>query len=153
MSDDGVAYREATASAAAIQAHLALADDVRQGLLARGVDSGCYAAKLAARATTFEAWLDGALVGLVAAYLNDPAGRIGYITNVSVVAAARGNGIALALLRRCLDRAMAGGFHTVMLEVSRDNRQAIALYGRIGFEALPAAGERVPMQIALNRGN
>lgn len=149
MSPDAVLLTQSTASSEAILAHLTAAADVRAALLARGVDISAYAAKLARHATTCEAWQDGALVGLVAVYLNDTASRAGFITNLSVLASARRQGIASALLRMCIELALAGQFDSLVLEVSNRNTAAMALYRKFGFQQMDCGGDSRTLRLTL----
>jgi [ribosomal protein S18]-alanine N-acetyltransferase len=55
------------------------------------------------------------------------------ILTVAVAPAARGQGIARALLARHLGRLAALGIARVFLEVDDGNRPALKLYGRAGF--------------------
>jgi ribosomal-protein-alanine N-acetyltransferase len=55
------------------------------------------------------------------------------ILTVAVAPAARGRGIARALLARHLGRLAALGIARVFLEVDDGNRPALKLYGRAGF--------------------
>ncbi len=98
MIDDGIEFREGTATKEDIHAHLEECDGGFHPKLSLKVDIGEYAAKIRARARTFEAWSGEKLVGLVAAYMNDRATRTGFITSVSVATSFVGRGIASALL-------------------------------------------------------
>ena len=73
------------ASAAEIDAHLRACDDSFAPALSRRVDIDAYASKIAARAERFEAWANDRLVGLLAAYCNDPERRVAFVTSVSVM--------------------------------------------------------------------
>ena len=50
------------------------------------VELKAYAKKIAIKAECFEAWAEGELVGLVAAYCNDYQKKVAYIKSVSVLA-------------------------------------------------------------------
>ena len=149
MTVDGILFARDTASADAILAHFSSGGTIREALLARGVDVLAYAEKLATRATTFEAWRDARLVGLVAAYLNDMTSGQAYISNVSVLEDEHGKGIASALLRTCLDEAAVACFDVVALETAKRNAPALALYERLGFRACGRDGEIVRMALRL----
>jgi ribosomal protein S18 acetylase RimI-like enzyme len=92
-----------------------------------------YAAKIAARATRYEAWADGTLVGLVAVYRNDPAREVAFVTSVSVVREQQGRGVAAALLASAIDDARREGFERMALEVGGTNAAAERLYSNAGF--------------------
>lgn len=134
-------YRLDSAGPDELLAHLRAADAGFAPPLSSRVELAGYAAKLAAHARRLEAWEDGALVGLVAMYANDPV-RGGFITNVSVVPAHHGKGIAAELMRRTLALAGELGLARVRLEVNADNTAALVLYRNHGFqpETATAAG-------------
>lgn len=141
----GVRYAVGEATAADIGAHLLRCDRHFVPCLSGRVDIASYAAKLREAAVTFEAWNGAALVGLVAAYLNDPRREAGFVTSVSVEAGFQGEGVGDALMHNCVDRARALGFKRVGLEVWAANEKAIALYRRHGFGADGAMGEFLKM--------
>ncbi len=120
------------ASAPVIAAHLRRCDDDFIPRLSDRVEIDAYSRKIAARATRFEGWAFGALVGLVAAYF-DPDGRDPFITSVSVDPEQRERGLASRLLDACVAYARERGYKGVRLEVDRGNEPAIALYQRGGF--------------------
>ena len=95
-----------------------------------------YAAKLCDCSTRFEAWCDGELVGLVAAYLNAADRQTGFITSVCTQKPWINRGIASRLLGMCLAHADNAGFRAVELEVDGRNRSAVHLYLKTGFVAL-----------------
>ncbi len=135
FSGSSTRLREAvdTATFDDIVAHLLRCDAGFQPRLSERVRIQDYAAQIRARAVTFEAWSGATLVGLVAAYLNDPNGKEGFVTNVSVDPENRGLGIGDALMRRFIQQARRLGFKRLRLEVGIDNGKAIALYRRHGF--------------------
>ncbi len=121
------------ASAAEIAEHLARCDANFVPLLSGRVEINSYAQKIASFATRFEAWSDGTLVGLVAAYCNDHEKRIAYITSISVLKEWAGKGIATCLMSRCIEYAQTLGMRQVSLEVAQENAPAISLYEKNGF--------------------
>jgi ribosomal protein S18 acetylase RimI-like enzyme len=142
-------YREKSASAQEIQAHLGACSRNHKPPLDTRVDLAEYALKISRHAVTFEAWANGSLVGLVAAYLNDAAGRTGYITNVSVTPEFLGRGVASKLMDMCLERAAAIGMAVLVLEVGRANAAAIELYRKLGFEESGDNGDFITMKLSL----
>jgi ribosomal-protein-alanine N-acetyltransferase len=56
------------------------------------------------------------------------------IHSIAVAPAARGRGVAAALLRRAIALLRRRGFETVSLNVRLENKAAIRLYRRLGFE-------------------
>ena len=59
--------------------------------------------------------------------------EVGHITQVCVSKAARGSGLGYELIRRSLQSFAAHGCRKVSLTVTGTNREAIALYERMGF--------------------
>lgn len=149
MTGAAVEYREGTASVEQIHAHLAACSARHRPALAPRVDLAEYARKIGRNAVTFEAWSGGALVGLVATYLNDAAGGTGYVTNVSVTADYAGQGVASRLMQACLARAAASGMRCLALEVGKANTGAIALYRKLGFEVSGNNGDFTTMKLSL----
>ncbi len=146
-------YRCNQATALEIAGHLSLCDADFVPALSGRVEIGEYAAKIASKALRFEAWWGGRLVGLVAAYCNDPATRIAYITSVSVVRGWAGKGIAADLISRCIEHAQAAGMRAISLEVADNNETAIRLYEKCGFVAGKAKAPFVTMNLYLRGGN
>lgn len=128
-----IEYHSNKASTAEIAAHLACCDADFQPPLSRRVEISSYAQKIASKAVRFEAWSDATLVGLVAAYCNDQEKHIAYITNVSVLRAWAGSGVASCLMAECVEYAKASGIRKISLEVASGNTRAIRLYGKFGF--------------------
>jgi ribosomal-protein-alanine N-acetyltransferase len=92
-------------------------------------------AERAARTEVFfrVAEVDGALVGyLVGWFVADE----GELANVAVAPAARGRGVAAALVDELLAAAAAHAVTAVYLEVRESNTTARALYAARGFEAV-----------------
>jgi ribosomal protein S18 acetylase RimI-like enzyme len=140
------------ASAAEIAEHLARCDADFVPPLSGRVEIKDYVQKIAGKATRFEAWSGGILVGLVAAYCNDREKRIAYITSVSVLRAWTGKGIAAHLMSRCIEYAIMSGLRQISLEVASDNRPAIRLYEKSGFVADKANAPFVGMNLNLKSG-
>lgn len=92
-----------------------------------------YVHKIVGNAVRFEAWADGKLVGLVAAYSNNVEGSVAFITSVSVAPGWQGKGIASQLVQRCIEHATSLGFVRIELEVSQANAAATNLYRKHGF--------------------
>lgn len=116
------------------------------------VDIANYARKLASRATRFEAWSGGSLVGLVAAYCSYPESPVGYITSVSVLPGWTGMGVGTRLMRLCIDFAKHAGMHQISLEVAAANVDAIRLYESCGFTAGEQTSAVVNMHLFLKEG-
>ena len=123
-----------TSGAQEIKRHLVACDETFHPHLSSKVDLAEYSTKLANCATRFEAWSDGALVGLVSVYCNNIESGSAYITNVSVLPAFTGRGIARRLLSSCRDHASNKGFVCLSLEVDPNAQSALYLYQRLGFQ-------------------
>lgn len=141
------------ASIAQIEEHLLHCDADFVPPLSGRVKIRDYAQKIARKAMRFEAWSDGTLVGLVAAYCNDQDKRIVYITSVSVLRAWTSKSIAARLMNQCVEYAKTSGMRQVSLEVAGNNIPAIRLYKKSGFIADKADAPFVTMNLSLeNRG-
>jgi len=92
-----------------------------------------YSGKISERALTFEAWDNGQMIGLVAAYFNDPEGRTGFITSINIIKDYMGKGIATKLMNMCLTYGRQNNFKEIELEVNSKNKKAIKLYEKFGF--------------------
>jgi ribosomal-protein-alanine N-acetyltransferase len=77
------------------------------------------------------ATIDGIIVGYALAF----HGRVrADIDSVAVTPAQRGQGVAAALLKRVIRSLRQRGFKTVSLNVRPENREAILLYQKLGFQ-------------------
>ena len=141
-----VEYLSNKASGAEIAQHLLRCDADFMPPLSSRVEITDYAQKIASKATRFEAWSDGTLIGLVAVYCNDQEKRIAYITSVSMLREWTGKGIAARLISRCIEHARASGMRQIDLEVESNNAPAIKLYEKNGF----IAGKANPPFIGMN---
>ncbi len=148
MSVADLSFRQSTASADAVGAHLWACDAAFVPKLSEGLDIDAYAEKIVRHAITFEAWQEGLLVGLVAAYINDVERRISYVTNVTVEPVLMGKDVAAILFESCLASAREKDFDAMELEVAQDNHRAIRFYEKFGFQV---QGRRnAKLQMALN---
>ena len=147
-----VEYRLNNASAEQIAEHLLRCNTDFLPLLSGRVNIKDYAQKIVSKATRFEAWSGGMLVGLVAAYCNDQEKRIAYITSVSVMNERAGKGIAARLMKQCIEYVKASGMRQVSLEVAESNAPAIRLYEKIGFVIGKANAPFVGLDLFLKSG-
>jgi len=152
MSIAAIGHELNTASGEDIARHLALCDDSFEPALSSRVNLRAYAMKIESNAERFEAWSGNALAGLVAVYLDRERSRA-YVTNVSVLPALGSQGIATALLRRCILHAHVAGVAQVALEVGVHNLPAIALYKRLGFTSASTDGATHNMTFDLRSWN
>lgn len=147
-----VEYLMNKASEAEIAEHLSRCDVDFVPPLSNRVEINDYAKKIASKATRFEAWSGGTLVGLVAAYCNDQEKRIAYITSVSVLRDWMGKRNSARLISQCIEHAKVSGMRQISLEVARDNTLAIKLYEKNGFVAGRANASFVSMDLYLKSG-
>jgi len=117
------------------------------------VDIDCYAEKIKAKSITFEAWQNGHLAGLIAAYFNDPGKEFGFITNVSVESGFAGKGIASTLLNNAVKYAQENGFSEIKLKVHARNALAIRLYTRHAFTQSGTEEDYLLYRLMVNQQN
>ena len=129
----GLKYTVGESSAQEIYFHLKECNRDFVSSLEEKVSLRSYCGKIRRVVITFEAWEADTLVGLIAAYFNDPNGEIGYITNVSTIETHEGQGVASAMLGLCISYAVQHSFRVIQLEVKRSNTRAISLYNRFRF--------------------
>ena len=115
-----------------IYTHLCLCNSLFTPALSTVVDIKEYSKKLSTKATRFEYWNSNNLVGLIAAYENYESSFL-YITNVSIIPAFQGKGLARKLLSECIALSRRCGFNNILLEVNKKNLGAINLYVSFGF--------------------
>lgn len=147
--NSAVEYLSNKASEAEIAEHLSRCDAGFVAPLSSRVEIKGYAKKIASKATRFEAWSGGTLVGLVAAYCNDQEKHIAYITSVSVLRKWTGKGIAYRLMNQCIEHAKALGMRQISLEVASGDTSAIRLYQKSGFIAARESAPFVSMNLNL----
>ena len=135
------------ASAPEIAEHLRACDDEFVPPLSGRVEINDYAIKIANSATRFEAWADGELIGLVAAYCNNEEDRVAYITSVSVRTKWTGSGIAARLLEQCILYLKSVRFDHIELEVNGANARAIRLYAKMGFVRFEAQSKVLVLRL------
>lgn len=151
FAPDRVEQRLDVATTQQIFDHLTLCDATFTPPLSQRVDIGDYATRLTAHALRFEAWNEGTLIGLVAAYPDHAHARM-FITNVSVLPQWRGHGVATELITRCGHVARELGMRSVMLELAMDNVAARRLYDKLGFVSTgmePRGGAPLSMTLTL----
>lgn len=148
-----VEYLLNKASVAEIAQHLRTCDTGFVPPLSCRVEIKDYAQKILCYAVRFEAWSDGTLIGLVAAYCNDQDMRTAYITSVSVLKEWTGKGVATCLMSLCIKHVNALGMKQICLEVASNNIPAIRLYEKSGFAVNAANALFVNMHLYLESGN
>ena len=144
-----VQFHRNRASAAEIDAHLSMCDDSFVPPLSRRVEIDAYAAKIVARAERFEAWADDRLVGVLAAYCNNPERRMAFVTSVSVVPGWQGRGIAARLLQACIEHVSEAGIECIELDVDPRNSSATLLYKKHGFSVANNGERTLTLQLTI----
>lgn len=144
-----IKYKINTASESDVHLHLSNCSQDFEPPLDKKVDILEYSKKIAERSTTFEAWAENNLVGLVAAYLNDQQSGKGFITSVSTLKEYLGNGIASKLVANCLEYANESNFSEINLEVNANNQKAIKLYEKFNFTQTDLNLENIVMRCSL----
>lgn len=115
--------------------------------LDESVDISDYSSKIFDKAVLFECWNGELLVGLVAAYFNDPQKKSAYITNVSVLKEYFGNGIASKLIENCVNYGIKNNFSQIILEVDKNNNSAINLYKKFNFKETETNKDKISMKL------
>jgi ribosomal protein S18 acetylase RimI-like enzyme len=151
VTAESITYLVNTATVERIAAHLAQCDAYFVPTLSSRVVLPDYALKIFSEAVRFEAWSGDVLVGLLAAYCNDPDRRVAYITNVSILAERTGEGIARRLLLRCIEHVRAHALRRISLEVASHHGSAIRLYEKCGFSMGEINGSFSKMNLDLER--
>ena len=111
-----------------------------------------YAQKISRNAVRFEAWSGTTLIGLVAAYCNDPKRSSAYVTNVSVLHSWIGQGIATQLLKQCGNHMKNLGLRQICLQVGVNNTPAITLYAKCGYTEDRTNSSFLDMHLYLDSG-
>ncbi len=133
--------------------HLLCCDADFVSVLCKRVELNAYANKIVNKALRFEAWVDGVLVGLVAAYCNDSERCMSFITSVSILPTWQGKGIAAQLMERCIHHVRQQGFACVELEVDNENVSAVKLYENKGFTIKKRDGQTTIMRLNIDKGH
>lgn len=91
----------------------------------------------------------GCCLGLLALYCNNWRSRKAFISLLVVSPEARGRGIALDLLNQACHIARGRRFHCLGIEVSPENRAALAYYSRFGFSPCGVRNGLIAMEISV----
>lgn len=141
---DDVTFRRGTAAAADIETHLRICSADFWPPLDSRVDIRAYSAKLHSAATTYEAWHERDLVGLIAIYRNDDSG-VAFVSSVSTTSTFRRSGLARELLSEALVHLDRDGYGPVELEVDSRSTAARNLYRSLDFIEVEETGGTIRM--------
>ncbi|MCC9602038.1 GNAT family N-acetyltransferase [Stieleria sp. JC731] len=154
-----IRYTRDQSSASDLVGHLECCSDQFIPALADRVNVADYAKKLHCNATRFEAWHEGELVGLVAAYFSKSDANsetpqpehddVGFISNVSVLRQFGGRGIATNLVQQTIQFSKDHRVLLLELKVNRDNDAAVSLYGKLGFCIAATEGTELNMRLEI----
>ena len=133
------------ATSSEIANHLSETDESYVPRLSARVNIADYARKISGNADRFEAWSNGTLIGLVAAYSNVATPGTAYITNVSVQPGYQGQGVASRVLDAYIRFALDRHVGRISLEVDRENHSAVDLYLAKGFAVVTERGRTIEM--------
>lgn len=147
MNVKNIHYAENQSNLNEVLQHLNACDEAFMPPLSSRVELQAYALKIFDKAHRFEAWQDVEMVGLIAAYCNDPAKQSSFITSVSVSPSFQGMGIASRLMEQCIRELKSHTFKRLQLEVASNNLPAIRLYQKFGFSHVRAQGAALTMTL------
>lgn len=105
-----------------------------------------FSKKIHTLGTTFEAWHEEKLIGLVSSYFNDRKLYHAYINNVSIEPDFMGKKITSKLIQICIEYAHEYGFKKIGLEVNVNNPNAIHLYKKFGFLGITQTNHTLYME-------
>lgn len=151
MSSANIVFSLNQSNAADITAHLRSSDTAFQPALSSRVEIKSYSEKLQVNAVRFEAWEGQELAGLVAIYCNQVDGDKAFVSNVSVLPANQGQGLASRLMKQSIEHVRALGFTKIGLVVDANNLVAVALYSKLGFENISCHGSSLEMAVLLKK--
>ena len=147
-NNNTIIYCLNTASHEELNKHLARCSSLFQPNLDTYVNIKQYAKKIFKNAFRLEAWDKGALIGLLAVYLNNTETREGFITNVSVEKSHHGISIGKELLEKVIKLANDRNMRTLSLSVNKSNIPALNLYKLYGFTLSETIGDNLLMKRA-----
>jgi ribosomal protein S18 acetylase RimI-like enzyme len=142
-------YKINTAKEEEIFTHLSSCNSNFRPPLDEKVDIQDYSNKIFNNSVRFEAWAENTLIGLVATYYNDLENHVGFITNVSVIKRFMGRGIASELMNKCISYAKKNHFREISLEVSKESKEAIYVYEKIGFQKFESKDDFLLMKLVI----
>ena len=144
-------YKLNTANEKQINLHLEKCKEFFVPPLDQTVAIDEYANRIFKNSITFEAWVDQALVGLIAAYYNDFDKYVGYITNVSVDQSMKGQRVATVMMEHCIQYAKENYFKAIRLEVNQHNEAALQLYKKFNFIETDSKKDSILMELDISK--
>ena len=106
-----------------------------------------YCQKLFEKATHFEMWDEGKLIGLLCSYFDEKIGRA-YIPYVCIAAQCKGKGIGTVLYQH-FTKNIKDRIHYVDLEVRITNISAYNFYAKLGFVEISRNAEKIQLRHVL----
>lgn len=147
-----IIFTQNIATVEQIRSQLQKCDRYFVPMLSEQVCINTYANKIFIRARRFEAWENGALIGIVAAYCNDIPNKSAFITSVSVQPRWSNFGVATELIEQCILYIKENGYDSLSLEVGCDNNCAINLYKKLGFRVVKTENKFISMELRIPKG-
>lgn len=109
-----------------------------------------YSVKIFSKGIRFESFHNKNLVGLLVLYINDEK-KTTFITNVSVCEEYQKMGIAKNLLENCKKFILKKKYNEIILEVFKNNINAIKFYKKNKFEIINKYKNKITMKLAVER--
>lgn len=109
-----------------------------------------YVEKIVKRSAIFSIHRDGVLVAFASVYCNDFVNFTAYMSMLAVSKEYRNNGLALNILKNCIDFLKNNNFHVLRLEVYKTNFKAINFYKKIGFFQIRETDASVFMELNID---
>lgn len=75
-------------------------------------------------------------IGLIAYYCNDLSSKVTYISLLGMLSEYRGQGIAIKLLKICIEKSKEVGMENVIVKTESVNLKAIKFYEKMGFKKI-----------------
>lgn len=108
-----------------------------------------YSKKILENAILLEFWENGKIIGLIAAYCNDPSNTTAYISNISVVPSWQNQGIANQLMKQLIPYLQEKSYSFIKLNTGKDNFNALKFYQKNGFSIEEISGSNVTLVLSI----
>ncbi len=143
-----IEYKIQQASYADVERHLNEVHMVRSTFPLNVQDISKYAKKLTTKSTTYEAWSEEQLIGLVAVYFNDAIAEA-FVSNVSVSPVFLRKKLASALMRNLISDAQSRKIRKINLLYDETNISARNLYQKFGFTVVEKLHGEIQMTLII----